>query len=124
MFEPHERFINNESQIAQDALFNFEKGVVLIRIANINYEVLTIYKEATLASSQLVSDCLIQEVYQKQTKNCNEVDLEYDLENVKKAINKEINNNCRADFRNFMDDYSDIFSINQATLENAMQLVI
>ena len=35
------------------------------------------------------------------------------MEIVKKAISKEINNNCRADFRNLIDDYSDIFSINQ-----------
>ena len=37
----------------------------------------------------------------------------YDLENVKKAISKEINNNWRADSRNLIDDYTDIFSINQ-----------
>ena len=46
-------------------------------------------------------------------KNYNEVDPKYDLENVKEVIGKEINNNCRADFRNLIDDYSDIFSINQ-----------
>ena len=46
-------------------------------------------------------------------KNYNEVDSKYDLETAKKAISKEINNNCRADFKNFLDDYSDIFSINQ-----------
>ena len=113
LFEPHERFIENENQIAQDALFSFEKGIVPITIANTNDEVLTIYKNTTLGSSQLVSDRLIQEINQKQTKNYNEVDPKYDLEIVKKAISKEINNNCRADFRNLIDDYSDIFSINQ-----------
>ena len=41
------------------------------------------------------------------------MDPKYDLENVKKAISKEINNSCRADFRNLIDDYSDIFSSNQ-----------
>ena len=41
------------------------------------------------------------------------VDPNYDLENLKKAINKEINNNCRAEFGNLIDDYADIFSINQ-----------
>ena len=66
-----------------------------------------------MGSSQLVSDRLIQEINQKQMKNYKEVDPKYDLENVKKANSKEINNNCRADFRNRMDDYSDIFSINQ-----------
>ena len=66
-----------------------------------------------MGSSQLVSDRLIQEINQKQKKNDNEVDFKYDLENVKKAIRKEINNNCRADFRDLIDDYSDIFSNNQ-----------
>ena len=113
LFEPHERFIDNQNQIAQDALFNFEKGIVPITIANTNDEVSTIYKDTTLGSSQLVSDRLIQAIYQKQMKNYNEVDPSYDLENVKKAISKEINNNCRADFRNLLDDYSGIFSINQ-----------
>ena len=113
LFEPHERFIDNENQIAQDALFSFEKRIVSITLANTNDEVLTIYKDTTLGSSQLVSDRLIQEINQKQKKNYNEVDPKYDLENVKKAISKEINNNCRADFRYLIEDYSDIFSINQ-----------
>ena len=51
LFEPHERFIDNENPIAQDALFSFEKGIVLITIANTNDEVLTIYKDKTLGSS-------------------------------------------------------------------------
>ena len=115
MFEPRERLIDNENQIAQDALFSFQKGIVLITIANTNDEVSTIYKDTTLGSSQsqLVSDRLIQEINRKQMKNYNEVDLKYDLENVKKAISKEINNNGREDFRNLTDDYSDTFSINQ-----------
>ena len=66
----------------------------------------------------MVSYRLIQEINQKQKKNYNEVDPKYDLENVKKAISKEINNNCRADFRKLIDDYSDIFSINQWDLGN------
>ena len=115
-FEPHERFINNENQIAQDALFSFEKGIVPITTANTNHEVLTIYKNTTLGSSQLVSDRLIQEINQKQTKIYNEIDPKYDLENVNKAISKEKNNNGRADFRSLLYDYSDIFSINQCDL--------
>ena len=113
LFEPQERFIDNENQVAQDALFSFEKGIVPITIANTNDEVLTIYKDTTLGSSQLVSDCLIQDINQKQIKNYNEVDTKYDLENVNKAKSKEINNNCRANFRNLIDECSDIFSINQ-----------
>ena len=113
LFEPHKRFIDNENQIAQDALFSFEKGKVPITRANTNDEVSTIYKDTTLGSSQLVSDRLTQEINQKQMKNYNEVDLKYDLDSVKRAINKKINNNCRAVFRNLIDDYSDIFSINQ-----------
>ena len=61
LFEPHERFINNENQIVQDALFSFEKGIIPITTANTNDEVLTIYKDTTLGSSQMVSDRLIQE---------------------------------------------------------------
>ena len=118
LFQSHERFIENENQIAQDALFSFEKGIVPITIANTNDEVLTIYKDTTLGSSQLISDRLIQEVNQKQVKNYNEVDPKYDLENVKKAISKKINNNCRAEFRKIGDDYSDIFTINQWDLGN------
>ena len=113
LFEPHERFIDNENRTAQGALFSFEKGIVLITIANTNDEVLTIYKDTTLGSSQLVSDRLIQEINEKQRKTNNEVDPKYDLENLKKAISKEMNNNCRADFRNLIEDYGDIFSINQ-----------
>ena len=113
LFEPHERFIDNENQIAQDALFRFEKGIVPITVANTIDEVLTIYKDTTLGSSQLLPDRLIREINQKQMKNYNDVDPKYDLENVKKGIGKEINNNCRADFRNLIDGFSDIFSINQ-----------
>ena len=89
------------------------KNLVPITIANTNDEVLTIYKDTTLGSSQLVSDRLIQEINQKQRKNYNEVDLIYKLEIVKEAISKETNNNCRADFRKLKDDFSDIFSFNQ-----------
>ena len=46
-------------------------------------------------------------------KNYNQMDHKYDLENVRKAISKEIHNKCRADFRNLIDEYSDFFSINQ-----------
>ena len=113
LFEPHERFIDNENQIPQDALFSFEKGIVPTIVANTNDEDLTIYKDTTLGSSQLVSNRLIQEINQKQKKNYNEVNPKYDLEKKKKTINKEINNNCRADFRTLIDDYSDILSINQ-----------
>ena len=66
LFEPPERFINNENQIAQDALFKFEKGLVLITIANTNDKVSAIYKDTTLGSSQLVSDSLIEEIKWKQ----------------------------------------------------------
>ena len=40
LFELHEQFIDNENQIAQGALFSFEKGIVPITIANTNDEVL------------------------------------------------------------------------------------
>ena len=46
-------------------------------------------------------------------KKYNEVDPKYDLENVQKATSKKINNNCRAELRNLIDDYSDFFSISQ-----------
>ena len=49
LFEPHERFINKENQIAQDALFSFEKRPITLAISN--DEVLTIYKDTTLGSS-------------------------------------------------------------------------
>ena len=111
LFEPHKRFINNESQIAQGALFSSEKGI-LITMASTNDEVLTIYKNTTSGLSQLVSDRLIHEVNQKQMKKYNTIDPKDDLENVKKAVSKEKNKNCRACFRNLIDDYSDIFSIN------------
>ena len=48
LFEPHERFKYNENQMAQDALFSFEKGIVPITIANTNDDVLTICKDTTL----------------------------------------------------------------------------
>ena len=53
LFQPRERSIDNENQIAQHALFSFEKGIVPITIANTKDEVLTIYKDTTLGSSQL-----------------------------------------------------------------------
>ena len=109
----YERFINNENQIAQDALFCFDKGKIPIAVAKTNDEVLTNYKDTTLGSSQLVSDPLIQEKNQKQMKNYNEIDPKYDLEYVRKALGKETNNNCRADFKNLIDDFSDIFSFTQ-----------
>ena len=113
LFEPNECFIDNENQIAQDALLSFEKRRILITISKTNDEVSTIYKDTTLGLSQLVSDRLIQEMHQKPMKDYNTVDPKYDLENVKKAISEEINNNCRAVIRKLIDYYSDIFSINQ-----------
>ena len=104
LFDPHERFIDSESQIAQDAMFSFEKVLVLITVANTNDEVMKIDKDTTLGSSQQVSDRLIQEINQKQMKNYNTLDPKYNLEYVKKAISKEINKICRAVFRNLMDD--------------------
>ena len=48
LFEPHERFISNENQTTQDALFSFEKGIVPNTIGNTSDEVLTIYKDTIL----------------------------------------------------------------------------
>ena len=78
LFEHHELFKNNENQVAQDALSRLEKGIIPITISNTIDEVLKIYKNTTLGLSQLVSDRLIHEMNQKQTRNCNEVDPEYD----------------------------------------------
>ena len=66
-----------------------------------------------MGSFQLVSDCLIQEVKQKQVRNYSEADPKYDFENVMKGMRKDLNNICRADFRSLRDDFSDMFSINQ-----------
>ena len=54
--------------IAPDELFSFEERIDPITIANTNDEILTIYKNTTLRLSELVSDRLIQELNQKQTK--------------------------------------------------------
>ena len=99
LFEPHERFINNEKQVGQDALFSFEKRIVPITKANNDDDVLMLYKDTTRGSSQLVSDRLIQEVNKKQVKNYNEADPKYDLENVKKTISKDINNTAELIFQ-------------------------
>ena len=112
------RFINAENQKTQDSLFSVEKGIVPIPFANRIDEVLTIYNDTTMGSCQLVSDRLIQEVNQKQTKKYNEADPTPDLENVKKTTSKEIYKNFRADFRNLIDDFGDMFSINQCDLGN------
>ena len=69
LLEPHEGFINNENQIAQETLFSFEKGIVSITIANTNGDFLTLFRITTLGPSQLVSDLLIVKINQKQTKN-------------------------------------------------------
>ena len=69
LFEPHERFINNEKQIARDAMFNFEKRIDPITIANNKDDFLSIYKDTTLGSSKLLSDCLKQGVNWKQKRN-------------------------------------------------------
>ena len=66
LFEPHERFIDNENEIAKDALFSVEKGIIPITIASTNDEVRTIYEDTRLGSSELVSDRLIQEINQKK----------------------------------------------------------
>ena len=89
LFQPHECLINNENQKTQDALFSFEKGIVPITIANRNDVDLTVYKNTTLGSSQLVSDRLMREINQKQTKHYNKADTKYDLEKVKKQLVKK-----------------------------------
>ena len=49
----------------------------------------------------------------ERNKKYNEVDPKYDFENIKKAISKDTNNNCRADVRNLIDEHSDFFPNNQ-----------
>ena len=113
LIELREHSINNENEIAPDAMFSFEKGTVPIRIANTNDEVLKFHQDTTLGSSRVVPDRLIQKVYERKTKNYQVVEPQYDLKNVMRAKIKEINNNCRADSRNLTHDFSDIFAINQ-----------
>ena len=103
----------NENQTAQDALFSFEIGIVPITKANNNDAKKTIDKDTKMGSLQLDSDRLLQELNQKQTKNYIETYPEYVLENVRKAISRENNINCRPDFRNLTDDFSDIFLMSQ-----------
>ena len=115
LIQPHECFKNIKNQIAQDAIFSFEKGIVPITIANTDDEVSTIHKNTTLRLSQLVSNRLTKEVNQKQTKYSDEFDPQYEWRKQRKK-KKETNNNCRADCRNLTDDFSDSLSINQCDL--------
>ena len=81
LFEPHERFIKNESGMTQYALFGFEKKT--FTMATTIDKVLTTNKGTTLGSSKMVSNRLTQEMDQKQTKNYEEVDPKYNMEEVK-----------------------------------------
>ena len=62
LFEPNERFIGDKALTAPDKLFNYSKDVILVVVENSGDEPVTLCKDTTLGTSEIVPKKHIQNV--------------------------------------------------------------
>ena len=111
LFEPRDKFESNNEVSATNVLFDLTEEVIPIAIDNKTEEEITIYKSTTLGLSEIVPEAVINNISKLPkalpvpTKNN-----KYDLNILRKSIDKDIPKRFHDQFGSLVKDFSDIFS--------------
>ena len=111
LFEPRDKFEPKNDVSAQNVLFDFTEEVIPIAIDNKTEEEITIYKNTTLGFSEIVPETVINNISKlpkllpAPIKNN-----KYDLNILKKSVDKDIPKRFHDQFGSLVKEFSDIFS--------------
>ena len=111
LFEPRDKFEPKNDVSAPNVLFDFTEEVIPIAIDNKTEEEITIYKNTTLGFSEIVPGAVINNISKlpkllpAPIKNNN-----YDLNFLKKSVDKDIPKRFHDQFGSLVKEFSDIFS--------------
>ena len=117
-FEPNERFSGEKALMAPDMLFNLTADVIPVIIENSGDEPITVYKDTTLGTSEVVPKEHIQNVGMSRSRETQEakfdkLDDKYDLRHVKTAVDEQLSTSLQKKFDKLIDEFSDVFSKNE-----------
>ena len=117
LFEPRDKFEPKNDVSAQNVLFDFTEEVIPIAIDNKTEEEITIYKNTTLGFSEIVPEAVINNISKlpkllpAPIKNN-----KYDLNILKKSVDKDIPKRFHDQFGSLVKEFSDIFSKSECDL--------
>ena len=118
LFEPNGRFNGDKALTAPDMLFNYSEDVIPVVIENSGDEPVTLYKDTTLGTSEIVRKEHIQNIWvqkpnDKLETKFNRTDAKYNLMHVKTAVDNQLPFSLQGEFGSLIDEFSVIFSKNE-----------
>ena len=111
LFEPKDKFEPDNDVSAPNVLFDLTEEIIPIAIDNKTEEEITIYKNTTLGLSELVREALINNI-SKLPKSLRAPikNNKYDLNILKKSVDKDIPQRFHDQFGSLVEDFSDMIS--------------
>ena len=120
IFEPLEKFNSTREVVAPNILFNYSEETIPIVFNNTASSDITIYKNTTLESSEIVSEDCLNNVSQSplprpsQKPNQSQVktkkSMKYDLESLFSNIDEDIDEEYQQQFKDLVKEFEHVFS--------------
>ena len=115
LFEPNERFNGGEALTAPDMFFNYSEDVIPVVVENSGDEPVTLYKDTTLGTFEIVPKEHIQNVgvhkpKEKSQLKFNRNDDKYNLMHVKTAVDNQLPFSLQGEFGSLIDELLDVSS--------------
>ena len=111
LFEPKDKFEPNNEVSAPIVLFDLAEEVIPIAIDNKTEEEITLYKNKTLGLSEIVPEAVIKNIAKLPKSLPAPIkENKYDLNNLKKSVDKDIPKRFHDQFGSLVKKFSDIFS--------------
>ena len=125
LFEPNGRFNGDKALTAPKMLFNYSEDVIAVVIENSGDEPVTLYKDTTLGTSEIVPKEHIQNVgvhkpKEKSPTKLNRIEEKYNLMHVKTAVDNQLPFSLQDEFGSLINDFMDVFSESQWISVNVM----
>ena len=114
LFEPVERISTLKNAVVPSVLLNFPEENVPVTIENTGDEVVTVYANTTLGTSEFFPKQALNHIVSPPTKSkTSEIDESYDLKHVIDSISPAIPIKMRHKFAELVQLFADVFSKNQ-----------
>ena len=111
LFEPKDKFESNNEVSAPHVFFDFTEEIIPIAIDNKTEEEITIYKNTTLGFSEILPEAVINNISKLPKPLTAPIKRnEYDLNILKKSVDKDIPKRFHDQFGSLVKEFSDIFS--------------
>ena len=111
LFEPKDKFEPNNEVSAPHVFFDFTEEFIPIAIDNKTEEEITIYKNTTLGFSEILPEAVINNISKLPKPLPAPIkDIKYDLNILKKSVDKDFSKRFHDQFASLVKEFSDIFS--------------